>query len=139
MARSFTLDLTPLINLIERSPELAARGAERAMDDIKDDWVREARDIAPLDTGNLRRQIHGDVEGSGLNSEVVVVANATARSNRGNFNYAYYIHELDAGGKQLRTPGTEKQFLDNSAERNKRRYLEMIEDDIKDELRRGGW
>lgn len=142
MARgTLTLDLAPLINLIQRSPELAGKGAERAMGDIKDDWVREARDIAPLDTGNLRRQISGEAEKQGLNSEVVVVGNATARGGGGRFNYGYYIHEghMAEKGRKLRHPGTVEAFLDESAEENKEHYLRMIEDEIKDELRRGGW
>jgi hypothetical protein len=141
MAREFELNLTPLRHLINRSPAMAARGAQRAMGDVKDDWVREARDIAPLDTGNLRQQINGAVEPDGINSAVVVTANATARSGGGNFNYAYYIHEgqMAADGKRLRYPGTVEQFLDESAESNKQRYMQMLENEIKEELRRGGW
>lgn len=141
MAREFELDLRPLRQLINRSPSLAARGAQKAMGDIKDDWVREARDIAPLKTTNLRQQINGVVEPDGINSEVVVTANASAQNGGGNFNYAYYIHEghMAADGKRLRHPGTVEQFLDESADSNKQRYLQMLENEIKEELRRGGW
>jgi hypothetical protein len=133
MAKDFELDLGPLRKLIERSPEAAGRGAKQAMDDIKDDWVRGARDIAPLDTGNLRRQIAGEVEGHDLNQKVIVTANAAQKG----FNYGYYIHEENAGGKSLRKSGTVKKFLDQSAEEEK--WKRWLEEEIKNELRGAGW
>lgn len=133
MAKDFELDLGPLRNLIAKSPEAAGRGARQAMDDIKDDWVRGARDIAPLDTSNLRQQIAGEVEGQELNSKVIVTANAAQKG----FNYGYYIHEENAGGKSLRTPGTVKKFLDESADEAK--WQRWIEEEITDELKRAGW
>lgn len=139
MARDFELDLGPLRQLIAKSPEAAGRGARQAMDDIKDDWVRQARDIAPLDTGNLRRQIAGEVEGQELNSKVIVTANAV-QSSTGKwkrFNYGYYIHEENAGGKSLRTPGTVKKFLDESADEEK--WQRWLEEEIRNELDKAGW
>ncbi|MBG9548517.1 hypothetical protein [Cytobacillus firmus] len=134
----FTLDLSPLVDLLERSPEAAARGATQGMRDIKDDWKRVSRDVAPLDTGNLRRQIDGKVEGSGLESTVEIEANAT---NSKGFNYAYYIHEghMAEAGKQLRHPGTIEKFLDVPAEQNEERWKNMLEDEIREQLEREGW
>lgn len=144
MARSglsIKLDLQPLVNLLERSPEAAGRGAKRAMGDIKDDWVRGARDIGPLDTGNLRRQISGKQKGSGLEGEVIVTANATSKSGGRRFNYSYYIHEggMAADGKHLRTPGTVEEFLAESADRSEERWKAMLENEIREELNRAGW
>ena len=133
MAKDFELDLGPLRKLIANSPEAAGRGARQAMDDIKDDWVRQSRDIAPLDTGNLRRQITGEVEGQELISKVIVTANAAQKG----FNYGYYIHEENAGGKSLRTPGTVKKFIDESADEAK--WQRWLEEEIADELKRAGW
>ncbi len=139
MANNFKLDLRPLQRLIERSPEAAGRGANIAMDDIKDDWIREARDIAPLDTSNLRRQIDGEVEGAGLSSEVIVTANAQSKNNGRRFNYAYYIHEghMADDGKKLRHSGTVEKFLDESVDETK--WRGWLEDEIKDALKREGW
>ncbi|MFY2158067.1 hypothetical protein ACOSZF_20875 [Cytobacillus firmus] len=135
---SFSLDLSPLVDLLQRSPEAAGRGAVKAMRDIKDDWKRESVDVAPLDTGNLRRQINGRVEGSGLESTVEIEANAM---NSGQFNYAYYIHEggMAADGKSLRHPGTEEEFLKKPAEENEQRWSRMLEREIRDQLDREGW
>ncbi|MED3832933.1 hypothetical protein [Peribacillus frigoritolerans] len=133
MAKDFELDLGPLRQLLAKSPEAAGRGARQAMDDIKDDWVRQSRDIAPLDTGNLRRQISGEVEGQELNSKVIVTANAAQKG----FNCGYYIHEENAGGKSLRTTGTVKKFLDESADEAK--WQRWLEEEIRNELDKAGW
>jgi chemotaxis regulatin CheY-phosphate phosphatase CheZ len=140
MARrnTFELDLTPLVELLKQSPDAAAKGATMGMRDIKDDWVRAARDIAPHDTGNLRRQINGSVEGSGLESAVEIEANAM---NSQRFNYAYYIHEghMKADGKSLRHAGTVEEFLNEPAEKNERRWSDMLEREISEQLEREGW
>jgi hypothetical protein len=134
----FTIDLTPLVGLLERSPEVAGRGATKAMRDIRDDWKRGAVDVAPLDSGNLRRQIDGRVEGVGLDSTVEIEANAM---NSKRFNYAYYIHEghMAADGKSLRHPGTVEEFLAEPARDNERRWADMLEREIREELERAGW
>lgn len=141
MAKSFSLDMTALIKALEQSPEAAGLGAKQALDDIKDDWVREARDVAPLDTGNLRKQINGDVDGAGLDSQVIVTANAVQSSNGKwkRFNYAYYIHEghMAAAGKKLQTAGTVEQFLDDSA--NEEKWQGWLEDEVNDALKKAGW
>lgn len=135
---SFSLDLSPLVRLLERSPEAAGRGATTGMRDIRDDWKREARDVAPLDDGNLRRQINGRVEGSGLESTVEIEANAM---NSARFNYAYYIHEghMADDGKSLRHPGTVEEFLKQPAEQNEQRWQAMLEREIREQLDREGW
>jgi hypothetical protein len=135
LAIEFEMDLTPLKRLIERSPEAAARGAKRGMHDALDDWVREARDIAPIDSGNLRKQIHAEpIEGSGLNLTGSVTANAVSKWKGGPFNYAYYIHEV----KERAVTG-EAKFLNKSAKENEQKWREWIEEEIRDELRKAGW
>jgi hypothetical protein len=134
MAIKLEFDLTPLIDLIEKSPEAAAKGAKRGLHDSLDDWVRESRDIAPIDSGTLRRSIHGEVSGSGLELEGTVSANATERWRGGTFNYAYYIHEVT----EHAVTGDPK-FLDNPAKENEQKWREWIENEIKDELKKAGW
>lgn len=139
MARNeFNLDLAPLRNLIRRSPAAAGRGAQRGMRDIKDDWKRGAVDVAPLDTRNLRDQISGKVEGSGLDTVVEIEANAMTSKQ---FNYAYYIHEggFAADGKHLKTPGTVEEFLKQPAEQSEQRWQQMLEREIREQLTREGW
>lgn len=136
---SFTLDLGKLLKAVRQSPEAAGRGAKLALGDIKDDWVRGAVDLAPIDSSNLRRQIKGTTGGIGLNKYVEVEANATQDTGGKRFNYAYYIHEQNAGGRTLRLAGAEKKFLDAALERRKAEYKRWLEEDIKAELRKAGW
>lgn len=141
MARSFEIDLSRFINALDDAAEEIATGAKRGMHDALDDWKREATDIAPIDKGTLRRSITvGDINGSGLNLVGEITANATEKSRSGGrFNYAYYIHEKDAGGRKLRTPGTEKKFLDVALERHEDEWVRNIESEIEHELKRKGW
>ena len=136
MARDFELDTSRLEALIRRSPEAAARGARRGLHDSLDDWVIQSRDIAPLDKGTLRRGIKAEgVRGRDMNLTAEISSVAKER----NFNYAYYIHELDAGGKNLRTPGTVKEYLDKSGEENKDKWMRWVEEEIRIQLEREGW
>jgi hypothetical protein len=135
LAIELEFDLTRLRQLIERSPEAAARGAKRGMHDVLDDWVRESRDIAPIDTSNLRRQIHADqIKGSGLNLTGSVTANAVSTWKGGPFNYAYYIHEVTE-----RAVTGDPKFLDNPAKQNEKKWLGWIEEEIEIELKKAGW
>ena len=131
MAKSFEMDLTAFEKVLKAIPDAVDRGAKQGLDDIKDDWVRQARDVAPLDTGNLRRQVDGEVD----DLSVIVTANATNKR----FNYGYYIHEKDAGGRQLRTSGTVKKFLDQPAEQSEAKWQRWLIEEIQDELKKAGW
>ncbi|AZU61071.1 hypothetical protein [Neobacillus mesonae] len=137
---SFVLDLGPLEELIARSKESAMKGAKNGLDVIKDDWIVKSRNIAPLDTGNLIRQINGTVEGNGFQSHVVVTGNATSRGRK-RFNYGYYIHEglMAADGKKLKRPDAEEQFLSKVGEENQQDWMAKLEREIETELRRAGW
>ncbi|QIG62526.1 hypothetical protein [Sporosarcina phage Lietuvens] len=133
----FVIDFGKLTKAIKQSPEAAGRGATRAMGDIKNDWQRGAVDIAPMDSTNLRQQIKGEVKG-GLGGNVEIHANATQATGR-RFNYSYYIHEQNAGGKSLKLAGAEKKFLDVALEKRKGEYKRWLEEEIKAELRKAGW
>lgn len=136
----FEMDLGKLRRAMNLAPVEAAKGVNQAMGDIKDDWVREGRDVAPLDKRNLRDQVHGEVKNPGLDAYVEVEANAT-QDTGGRFNYAYYIHEgyMRADGKTLQTPGTVEEFLKEPGEKRKDEYKRWLEEDIKAALRRAGW
>jgi hypothetical protein len=133
-ARQFT-------EALEDAAEVIADGLVNGLHGALDNWRIEARNIAPLDKGTLRRGFgENEISGSGLDLTGEFAVVATERSRRGQrFNYAYYIHEKNMGGKSLRHPGTEKKFLDVALERNDDRWKKQIEDDIQDELRRRGW
>jgi hypothetical protein len=133
MARDFELNTAGIEQLFRLTPQAAVKGAKRGLHDALDDWVIEAKDIAPIDKGTLRRGITaGGVAGTGADLKATI--NSVAKES--NFNYAYYIHEEDAGGKNV---GGEKKYLDKSGEDNKDKWMRWVEEEIRAELQREGW
>lgn len=133
MAREFELDTRQIEALLRASPQAAARGARRGLHDSLDDWVLQSRNIAPLDKGTLRRGIKAEGV-RGRDTDLTAEISSVAKER--NFNYAYYIHELDAGGKNV---GGEKKYLDKSGEDNKDKWMRWVEEEIRTQLEREGW
>lgn len=124
---SFSIDLSPLIRQYQQTPSAIAKGARSGMQDALNDWQAEARDDAPFEYGELKRQIEQELKGSGLNVEGIISNNVY---NNG-FNYAYWQHNV-RGGQGLK-------YIDNVAERNQDKWLDWIKDEIKAELKKAGW
>jgi hypothetical protein len=134
--------------------QLALRLLPQAMDEGAKNGVREAlklmrddaREVAPKDTGELRKGIRPDSIITGNLSrkgEVKGTLRSKARNDKG-FDYAYF--HAAAFPKRTydkpTTPGTspyylEKAFIENTA--NQRKYLNVIEQEILRELRGAGW
>jgi len=140
MARELELDLTGLMRALEGFEDEAQRSLHGTMDEIKDDWVQKSRDVAPLDDGNLRRQIDGTVEGTGANSKVIVTGNATNSSSEyGRFNYGYWLHEEAPSSTNLSTQGTTLKFLNEPAQERETKWMQWLEEDLRDAARRRGF
>jgi len=139
MEISLNIDFGRFISALEESADAVMDGARTGMHDALDRWQADATDVAPLDTGTLRRSIKQEPI-SIKNGEIVgeISANAIEMSRSGRFNYAYYIHEKDAGGKKLRHPGTVKKFLEVPLRRNESKYADMVEKQIVAALKRKG-
>ena len=140
MSSEFYFESDILAKALEKSVDATARGLKNGLTDVKNDWKAESVDIAPIDKrpkklgGTLRRSIAAEVFTDGDGAGVEITANATRGSRR--FNYAYYIHEEDAGGANV---GGEKKFLDKPAQQNKEKWAKWIEDEIQSELKKAGW
>lgn len=134
MAGEFYFESNGLAQAMERSIDATARGMLNGLTDVKNDWKAESVDAVPIDTSNLQQQIAAKVFTDGDSTGVEITANATRGSRR--FNYAYYIHEEDAGGANV---NGEKKFLDKPALDNKEKWADWIEREIESELRRAGW
>ena len=118
-------------------------GGKRGVEDAVDEWRREATDLAPLKTGDLRRGISSDVKKAGDNYVGEVTATAVTTRGGSRFDYASYIHNVypKKYGEQFRnptTPGTIPRFIDKPAEDHEREWGKQIEREIKAELRRRG-
>lgn len=136
MGLEFKLDTKSLEKAIKRAPHAADKAAKSTLTDIKNDWKAGAVDDAPIDTGNLRRQIQGDVINPGADGYIEVTANAVRESSGKwkRFNYAYYIHE-DKG----RVKTGEKKFLDKTAEERQGDWQRWLEEEVANELKKAGW
>ena len=130
MSSDFKIDSRKLERALRRSPRVAGAKVSGTMDEIKQDWVKESRDVAPIDSGNLRRQLRGSKKGELLDTTVTVNGNAGTSIGSG-FNYGLYIHEYNAGGKRVKG---EKKYLDVPAEQNKDKWAKWLEDSIKRSL-----
>lgn len=141
MAVGLKIDIAKFRRDLNATVDAIGAGAKRGMHDALDDWLRESRDIAPLDKGTLRQNIHQDnVIQNGLNIEGGLVANAVESSpGWPRFNYAYYLHEVKGDIKRPTTPGTVAKFLDEPAREHERRWVKMIENEINEEVKRKGW
>ena len=121
------------------STTVLGNALETGLNDVMDEWKRESTDVAPLKKGTLRRSIKAELEGGGLEREGVIIANATERWKRGRFNYAYYIHNVKEEIKFPSTPGTIAKFLDKPAEDNEKRWMNILERTLQQEVKRAGW
>lgn len=136
MAVKFDLDISGFISVLGATPKAVYTGAKRGLHDAMDEWLAESRDVAPLDSGQLRRLMETEVDG--LTGEIT--ANAVESSPKyGRFNYAYWLHEDDGQKANLHTPGTVHKFLDDPAEENRDKWLRHIESEIMTEVKRKGW
>ncbi|MEK4360809.1 HK97 gp10 family phage protein [Paenibacillus sp. FSL M7-1455] len=139
MEISLDIDFDRFISALEDSVDAVMDGAKTGMHDALDRWQSDAVNVAPLDKGTLRRSIKQEPI-SIKNGEIVgeISANAIEMSKSGRFNYAYYIHEENAGGRKLRRPGTVKKFLEVPLRRNQGKYADMVEKQIVAALKRRG-
>lgn len=137
MGSEFYFDSDALSKALEKSVDATARGLLNGLTDVKNDWKAESVDIAPIAEklgGTLRRSIEAEVFSEGDSVGVEITANATRGPKR--FNYAYYIHEEDAGGKNV---SGEKKFLDKPALQSQEKWAKWIEGELESELRKAGW
>lgn len=134
MAFNFTYTSPNLQSLRRRSRDSIENAITKALTDVKNDWRAESVDATPLKDNALRTSIDSKVFKENTGGYVEINAMANRRGRKGNFNYAYYIHE----GEGKAVTG-EKKFLDKPAQQNKDKWIQWIEDEIEQELRRAGW
>lgn len=117
-------------------------GARAGTHDVMDDWKRQATDLAPLKTGDLRRGIETDVTHNGKTWTGEISSTAiTVRGGR-RFDYATYIHDTfpEKYGDSFKNPttgGTIPRYLAVPAEENEAEWARMFEAEIKAALKRG--
>lgn len=140
MAKEFELDIAAFEAALKKLPKQLGEGVKVGLEIVKNEWVEGAQHVAPEDTGNLHDLITGEVRGQGTSGFIEIHGDAHSMKGGDHFNYAYYIHEENAGGKSLKldkNPNAVKEFLDKPAEDNMDKWQGILEDEIKKAL--GEW
>jgi hypothetical protein len=116
--------------------QLAARnGVQDSVDDLK----RIAVDIAPIDSGDLRRSGHATVRQN--TREIIGEVGFRAVDNSGGhpFNYAVWIHEgsYNLGHQSAAAPGTDgydvgNKYLERPLKGEANKYMRWIAQEIQD-------
>lgn len=136
MAGEFTIDTKALARALMKSVKATDIGLQNGLNDVKNDWITESQQIAPLQDGHLREAIDGEIQmlSDGGMVEVGVTASDLRHTSGKTFNYAAYIHDYD--GKAVTG---EKKFLDVPAQQSKNEWAKMLERALESELKKAGW
>ncbi|RSL29095.1 HK97 gp10 family phage protein [Salibacterium salarium] len=122
---NFTINLDDFVRTLNATGDNIGEAAQDGMKDIARSWKQQSRDEAPIDTGQLRRDISEKLNvGGGANVEIEMSSN----TNNGSFNYAYYQHEV-RGNK----------YLDTVAEENEDKWRKSLEDKLESAAKKAGW
>jgi|GEM_PF-2654768 len=116
-------------------------GARAGIDEVLDEWKTEATRLAPKKTGKLRRGIAKKIERGTVGNTMGGLI--TVKAERRGFDYAAYLHEVyprkhGPRFKQPTTPGTIPRFIGEPFKRNRTRWEQTMEDELRAELRRRG-
>lgn len=121
---SFDIDLDGLTTAMDGFNNEVGGAMREGMKDIGRSWKQESRDEAPIDTGELRRQISRKLN---VRSDYIEVEMSSNTYN-GSFNYSYYQHEV-RGNK----------YLDTVAEENTDKWRKSLEDKLEAAAKKAGW
>lgn len=132
MAGSFTFDSKALHKALAQSVHATGEGLRDGLNDVKNDWLTESEQIAPMQDGHLREALDGTV--NDLSVEVGVKSSDLKRTSGKAFNYAAYIHDYDG-----RAVTGEKKFLDVAAQTNQADWERMMERSLENSLKKAGW
>lgn len=112
------------INRIQR--QIKAKTKE-AMEDVVSDLTRKSKELAPLDSGDLKGSGKGDVDVIGDN--IVGTVSFNAGSEDGKTSYALIQHE-DMSFNHPR--GGQAKYLEQPLNQNRDRYKTFIKDKIRE-------
>lgn len=97
------------------------------------EWMMEAKKIAPVDTSNLVNEIETEINRSQM--EGALISNAYSSTG---FNYAYYLHEVGSRkGYRPKKAGKSLEWLKQTNDPD--RSLATVERVIVEQMRAKGW
>jgi hypothetical protein len=144
MGFSLNGDFYRLKAAINASAQAARVGMNNGVRTAGDYVLNEARQIALLDTGNLRKSMKRDKNskgGAGGGTYISVISsNAYAKRGKqaGKFNYAFYHHETRQTAAGL-TPGTTGIHIKVIMQSKQQQIFKIIEDELGKQLKAKGW
>ncbi|MFZ4454333.1 HK97 gp10 family phage protein [Salibacterium aidingense] len=122
---NFEINVSGLVRTLNTTGENLGKAAQDGAKEIAREWKRGSRDEAPIDTGQLRRDISEKLNaGSGANVEIEMASN----THNGGFNYAYYQHEVRGNN-----------YLDTVAEENEDKWRKHLEGKLEAAAKKAGW
>ncbi|GLY11414.1 hypothetical protein [Pseudobacillus badius] len=97
------------------------------------EWMMEAKKVAPVDTSNLKNEIETEINRAEMAGELI----SNAYSSTG-FDYAYYLHEVGSQkGYRPKKAGKSLEWL--KATNDPDRSLATAERTIVQKMRAKGW
>lgn len=135
MSSGFEFDVSQVFKGIELMGgdvlDAAARGMEKAMEALH----KDADALAPELSGELRNTSTHSVTVSGYSIVGEVVYSAIATNKRGwKFNYALRLHEYPRNFSDPTIPGTGPKFLSRPLKAKRKKYEQIIAEEIAKEL-----
>jgi hypothetical protein len=138
MSESFEIDFSRVITNLAEDSVLIKQAAKLGVQDSIDDLKRIAVDIAPIDSGDLRRSGNAKVRENAGNIVGEVSFSAVDNSSGRRFNYAVWTHEADynLGPLSRQAPGTDgyevgNKYLERPLKGESQKYLRWIAEEIK--------
>jgi len=138
---SFELDASEVLRGLSLKDKAVMDGAKRGLHDSMDDLKRISVNIAPIDTGTLRRSASYRVmpKANGIVGELTF--SATEKDGNGHFNYAYWTHEMTykLGHKSKQAPGTDgyevgNKYVERPLKGEANKYMRWIAEEIRKEV-----
>ncbi|MEK4030797.1 HK97 gp10 family phage protein [Pseudobacillus sp. FSL P4-0506] len=118
---------------LNRLPYELKNAAVDGMHAALQEWMMEAKKVAPIDTGNLKNKIETEINRAQM--EGALISNSYSSTN---FNYAYYQHEVGSKkGYRPKKPGKSLEWLKVTNDPD--RSLETVERTIIQKMRGKGW
>ncbi|MBX6361284.1 MAG: hypothetical protein IRZ03_14530 [Acidobacterium ailaaui] len=134
------LDFIDFLAHLDRKEAAVLKAEHDALEDATDDLLRISSNIAPIDTGQLRRSGRKEITMRGAGHELVghVYFSATEESGKyGRFNYALWTHEMDynLGPVSRQAPGVDgyevgNKYLERPLRGESRKYLRWVAEEI---------
>lgn len=133
--------LTDLKKLLYNADRYAKTGCLKAVREAGDYLKDEAEQIALKKTGNLRKNMKRE-KAVGLGNEFssTVVSNAWSNwKGINDFNYAYYLHEVQKNVKNPTTPNTVARHLATTLDTKRGELLDIMEHNIMEQFIKRGF